>query len=191
MSQTNCMTQPYEPPNQPPIHPTEYPIPPAPYPQSSSAPYSLPILSQPAELALAVKLMFVGAGLSVLGMLIGFTELDSVREATEKAVPAGTSQTIIDASVAAGIGVLVVGGVLGTGLWILNAVYCGKGKNWSRILAAVAFGFAVLSPLAAFTQPIQPLSFGLNLISLGLGAYITYLLWRPSSSQYFAQNSNL
>lgn len=148
--------------------------------------------SRPASIAMAVKLMYVGAGLSLLGVLVTFFMRDTIREAVEKAsadaaAPMTSSQ--IDAAVGVAVGSGVVGGLVGVGLWLWMAAANGKGRKWARIVATVFFVLSVLGMLASFVQQPPMLSLVISIVSLALGAYIIYLLYRPESTQYYDAQS--
>ncbi|HEV7146903.1 MAG TPA: hypothetical protein VGN48_07900, partial [Pedococcus sp.] len=149
---------------------------------------SEPVL-RPASIAMAVKLMYVGAVLSLISAVSILFLRDTFRTAVEKA--ASTSNppmtgTQIDAAVNVGIGAAVVSGLLGAGLWIWMAYANGKGRKWARIVATVFFALSVLSALSSVAQHGPAVSLALSVVTLLLGAYIIFLLYRPESSQYYA-----
>lgn len=149
-------------------------------------------VSQPSSIALAVKLMYVGAALSLLGILVTFFMRDTIRDAVEKASadsakPMTASQ--VDAAVGVAVGFSVVAGLIGVALWIWMASANGKGRKWARIVATVLFGLSVLSLLGSLVQHPPVLSLVAGIVSLVLGAYIIYLLYRPESTQYYEAQS--
>ncbi|MFC8503788.1 hypothetical protein ACFUC1_15635 [Pedococcus sp. NPDC057267] len=167
------------------------------YPQMGSMPGpgvpppAAPV-SRPASIDLAVKLMYVGAVLSLLGMVLTVTMRDTIRSAVEKAsnsssAPMTASQ--VDAAVGLAVGVSVVVGLIGVGLWLWMAWANGKGRKWARIVATVFFGLSVLSTLSSLLQHPPVLSLVVALVNLLLGAYIIFLLYRPESTQYYEAQS--
>src|SRR4051794_37750330 len=112
--------------------------------------------ARPKPVDLAVKLMYVGAVLSVLSIVATLTGIDSIRKRLEDDGDLTASQ--IDTAVTVGVTVGIVGALIGAGLWILNAVFCGRGANWSRILGTVLGGLAVLFWLLGLLQKQTALS---------------------------------
>lgn len=167
------------------------------YPQMGSmpgpgAPPPAAPVSRPASIDMAVKLMYVGAVLSLLGMVFTVMMRDTIRAAVEKAsnnssAPMTASQ--VDAAVSLAVGVSVVVGLIGVGLWLWMASANGKGRKWARIVATVFFGLSVLSTLSSLLQHPPVLSLVVGLINLLLGAYIIFLLYRPESTQYYEAQS--
>ncbi|HEX5524552.1 MAG TPA: hypothetical protein VFX53_13970 [Pedococcus sp.] len=168
------------------------PIPGAPGAMPGQAVAGAPV-NQPASIAMAVRLMYVGALLSLIGVLVTFTLADTIREQVQKAATdAGTamSSTALDTAVAVAVGVAVVSGLLGAALWLLMAWANGRGKSWGRIVASVLFGLSVLSFVTGLAQGTQPpLALVLSVLTVALGAFIMVLLWKKESSAYYAAQS--
>lgn len=149
-------------------------------------------VSRPASIATAVKLMYVGAGLSLVGVLTTALQQSTIRAAVEKAsrsssTPLTTTQ--IDAAVTVAVAAAVIIGLVGAALWLWMAAANGKGRSWARIVATVFYGLSVLSTLSSLAQHAPALSLTVSLITLVLGGYIIYLLFRPESSRYYAAQS--
>jgi len=149
-------------------------------------------VSQPASIALAVKLMYVGAALSLLGIIVTFLSRDTIRDSVEKASRDATKPMTsdqMDAAVALGVGFGVVLGLIGVALWLWMAVANGRGRKWARVVATVFFGLSVLSLLGSLVQKPPVLSLVLGLVSLLLGAYIIVLLYKRESTEYYEAQS--
>lgn len=173
----------------PPPEPEGYPgmgsMPPGQQPQQVD-------MSQPASISLAVKLMYVGAVLSVVGSLVTLTMRDAIREQVEKGAADSGQQmapAAVDAAVALGVGVAIFTGVLGALLWVFMAWANGRGKSWARIVSTVLYGLSVLSFLGSFIQRPPALPLVLSLVSIVLGGLIIFLLWKKESSAYYAAQS--
>jgi len=158
-------------------------------PSYESAPAAAPV-ERPASIAQAVKLMYVGAALSLLGIIVFFLEKDAIRDMVQKST-AGKTMTAdkLDAAVTLAMVSAIVAGLIGVALWLWMASANGKGRKWARIVATVFFAFSVLNFLGSFLQPTPALSRILGIVMLALGAYILYLLYRPESSQYYEAQS--
>jgi hypothetical protein len=135
-------------------------------------------LQPPQPVLTAVKLMYVGAGLELLGLILN----------------------IVSGSANVGYGIVVP--LIGAGIWIWMAVSNKAGKNWARITSTVFFGLDCLvlllvligaGALISLTNGAATAAVVLALVAavivwlVGLGAII--LLWRKESSAYFAAMS--
>lgn len=140
-------------------------------------------VTPPPPVALAVKLMYVGAVLSLVSVLTSFLFTDSIRASIES--QPGVDPATVDAAVTVGLVFAAVVGLVGVGLWILNAVFNAKGKSWARILSTVLASLFVLSTLFSLTQPAPALSRVLGIVQLLLAIGIVVLLWRPESSRFY------
>jgi hypothetical protein len=158
-------------------------------PNYESAPNAARV-ERPASIAQAVKLMYVGAALSLLGIIVSFLEKDAIRD-TVKNSSAGKTMTPdeLDSAVTLAMVSGIVAGLIGVALWLWMASVNGKGRKWARIVATVFFAFSVLNFLGSFLQPTPALSRILGIVMLALGAYILYLLYRPESTQYYEAQS--
>ncbi len=140
----------------------------------------------PQPVRTAVLLMWVGAAISVLGLVLTVAQTDAIREeVSRQQLPAGTS---LDALVSTTIAVAVVVGVIGVALWILMAIMNRRGKVWARIVATVLGGLNVLLNLLAISGAAgatPTLSLLVSVVSLLLAAVIVFLLWRPESSRWY------
>lgn len=138
----------------------------------------------PASVLGAVKLMYLGAALSAVGIVVGILGRSAVKAAVRKAQPAYTPsqvQTLVSISV----GASVVLGLIAVGLWIWMAYASKSGKSWARALSTVFFGFSVLdvAVLALGTTPALNKMIVALVALAGLGAII--FLWKSDSSAYF------
>ncbi len=116
-----------------------------PYPSSGQMPE--PVRPEPPDSVLtAVKLMYAGAVVSALSLIVGVATIGSLRSALQRANPSYTSSQLHTAEVA-GVVFIVVFGLIGVGLWIWMAMANKRGANWARIVATVFF--AAGHPVAA------------------------------------------
>jgi len=152
---------------------------PTPEPQRQTAPNSVQT---------AVKLMYAGAALSLIELIVSLVTVASLKTAILKKFPNYTSAQVHSAETAIVAGV-VIEAVIAIGLWIWMARANRAGKNWARITATVFFGLDTLSLLAALRQAEPALSRTISLLTwlVGLGAVI--LLWQKISSAYYAASA--
>lgn len=138
----------------------------------------------PDSVLTAVKLMYAGAIVSALSLIVGIVTVGSLKTALRKADPSYTSTQLHTAEVAA-VAIIIVLGLVGIGLWLWMAWANKRGANWARITATVFFGLDTLSSLAGLARPEALFSrlVGLLIWLIGLGAIV--LLWRRESSAFF------
>lgn len=154
-----------------------------------------PVVDKPNSIVLAVKLMYAGAALSVLNLILGLitSGSDGTRDAIRDSLrDAGqdVSESAIDSAVMGARIFAVVLGILAVALWLLMAKTNGEGKKWARIVATVLGALSVVSTLVSFTQPAtNALTMALNVISLLLAIAILVLLWKPESSRFYEAHS--
>jgi hypothetical protein len=138
----------------------------------------------PPVISYAVKLMYAGAAVNVIGLIVGLATAGDLRSAIEKAQPKLTATQVTNTERFL-ISATVVSGLIGVGLWLWMAWANGHGKSWARILSSVFFAIATLNTAAGFAQPGDVLSriFTAAVWLVGLGAIA--LLWRPESTAYY------
>lgn len=144
---------------------------------------------QPPSIRAAVNLMYLGAALAALSMLLGFTQIDELEEMIAEDNPSFSASEVDAAVTGAQVG-LVVGGAIAVGLWIWMAIMNGKGKSWARIVGTVFAGINVVSTLFTLGLGRTPsLNVVLSIVSLGLAAVIVVLMFQPPSSRYYEMMS--
>jgi len=165
-----------------------------PYP--SSGDQATPqITGEPAPQSLqnAVKLMYVGAGLSILGLIATAVTASSVRPWIAKHIktlggkPITASQITGLAHFEIALG--VAAGLIGLVLWLWMARKTSQGRPWARILSTILFALCSLDLLSVFrgggSSVFTTVSALLTWL-IGLGTVI--LLWMPTSSAYFTSH---
>ncbi len=138
----------------------------------------------PPSVQTAVKLMYAGAVVSALSLVVGLATIGSLRADLRTAYPNVSSSQLHTVEVATVV-FIVIFGLIGVGLWIWMALANQRGGNWARITATVFFGLNTLSLMAGFARP-EPVAsrlVGLLIWLIGLGAIV--LLWRAESSAFF------
>jgi hypothetical protein len=141
--------------------------------------------SAPQSVLRAVKVMYVGLAVSLIGIIVDMTTLSSTRSAILKRNPSYTATQLNNAEHLQ-IGLFIAGGLIGAALWLWMAQSCRAGKSWARVTSTVFFGIDTLSVVIG-TAAVQGggLSriYGYVVWAIGLVAII--LLWQRSSSDYF------
>ena len=147
-----------------------------------------PPSAPPSSVIAAVKLMYVGAGLSLLGMVYGLTTRVHTRERLVADDPDQTeAELALAVDVNTGIGVTI--GLIAFGMWLWMAQTNLSGLRWARIVATVLFGLNVIVTLYGMTQTT---GFGIvvSIISICLAGAILGLLYRQESTAYFVARSD-
>lgn len=160
-----------------------------PYPTSGPEPVPQR-LPAPRPIQNAVKLMYVGAALSGLGLILSLVTLHSVRATIIKDFPNYTASQVHTAEVGFVV-IAVIQGLLAIGLWVWMARANGKGKSWARIVSSVLFAIDTLSfflGLARAHTTVSLLFAGIVWL-VGLGAIV--LLWQRDSSAYYQSGQQL
>jgi hypothetical protein len=150
--------------------------------------------SAPAPVRYAIVVMYVGAGLSLVRVIADLAtraslKTDITTKASHAAVPLTAAQ--ISAAAATAIAVSVVVGLIGAGLWILNARGSAGGRKWAQVTGTVVFGLDTLALLAGppgsgltGSQPAADVLCTALIWLAGLAAVV--LLWQRSSRSFFS-----
>ena len=104
-----------------------------PYP-SSGKPVEPERPAAPPSVLNAVKLMYVGAAVSTVSLVISLVNISGTKDAIRKAQPSLTAAQVNQLNTFI-IALAVVSGVVGVALWLWMARANGQGRNWARILS--------------------------------------------------------
>jgi len=154
------------------------------YPSSGNPVEPEQLLPAPPPVMNAVKLMYVGAAVSTVSLIISLADIGGVKTAIKKAKPSWTAAQVnqYDRFL---ITVAIVSGVIGIALWLWMARANNQGKNWARILSTVLFCLATLDLIGVFSQPKTLLGVVFPVLTWLVGLGAVFLLWRPESSAFF------
>jgi hypothetical protein len=155
-----------------------------PYPSGAEIPDPAGRVPPPPVL-MAVRLMFVGAGISVLGLVANLVTVGSLKGTIEKAYPAYTASHVHTVEIQLVVSTTITA-LIAVGLWIWMALANKAGKSWARIISTILFAFNTVFLLLSLLQPHASLGLAASgLVWLaGLGA--TILIWRRESGPYYA-----
>ncbi len=154
-----------------------------PYP-SSGKPVEPERPAAPPAVLNAVKLMYAGAAVSTVSLVISLVNISGTKAAIRKARPTLTIAQVNQLNTFI-ITLAVVSGVIGVGLWLWMAKANGQGRNWARILSSVLFLLATLDLFGVFSQPKTLLGLVFPVLTWLVGAGAVFLLWRPESTAFF------
>ncbi len=136
----------------------------------------------------AVRLMYAGAALSAIVVIVTLVSIGSLKANILAHYPHYTATQRHTAEVAAVV-TSIIGGLIAIGLWLWMAWANGRGRNWARIVAAVFFGINTLDLLASFARvhAVGSLIVSVLVWLVGLGAIV--FLFNKESAPYFKPRS--
>jgi hypothetical protein len=157
-----------------------------PYPSAPPPAPSGGGLPRPRSIQTAVRLMYAGAALDAVGVILGLVTAGSLKADIVKRSPNLTATQIHGVEVFSIVGTVVIG-LIAIGLWLWMAWANGRGRSWARILSAVLFGIDTLSLLLSFARAnvIGAVILGVLVWLAGLGAII--FLFNKESTPFFRQ----
>jgi len=163
-----------------------------PYPTSGEQPPEPQRPPIPNSVQTAVKLMYAGAALSFVELVVGLATIGSLKSAIEAAgrragkhyTPHQVHQLEVTSIIFA-----VIVGVIAIGLWLWMARANQAGHSYARITGTVFFGLNTLFLFLSLAQPHASVGLIFNVLVwlVGLGAVI--MLWRKESGPYFSQRT--
>ncbi|MGH3186342.1 MAG: hypothetical protein ACRDPY_31865 [Streptosporangiaceae bacterium] len=138
----------------------------------------------PAPVLNAVKLMYVGAAISTISLIVALVDISGIKAAIKRDLPHDTTSQLNQAF--KGFLILaIVSAAIGIGLWLWMAWANNRGKNWARITSTVLFGLETLSVLESFHGPKTALSLIFPVLTWLVGLGAIWLLWRRESTAFF------
>jgi len=158
-----------------------------PYPSAGQGPEPVRP-GPPASVVMAVRLMYAGAVVSGLSLIIGLATVGSLRSALHKSDPSLTPSQLHNLQTVVIVGSVAIG-LISIGLWVWMALMNKAGKSWARIVGTVLFGLDTLFLLLGLARAGAAAGTLASILTwlIGLGAVI--YLWRKDASEYFAAHS--
>lgn len=143
---------------------------------------------QPPSVRNAVRLMYAGAALEVVALIVAVLTRGDLRSAILRRHPLYSAAQVHTAEMARTVP-LIVGAVIAIGLWIWMAQANGRGLSWARILSAVFFGISTLSLLLSLViaRTAGSLIVGVIIWLVGLAAIV--LLYSKESGPFFSRQA--
>jgi hypothetical protein len=138
----------------------------------------------PAPVLNAVKLMYGGAAVSTVSLIVSLVTISGTKTAIEKAKPSLTAAQVNQLNTFI-ISLAIVSGLVGIILWLWMARMNGQGKNWARILSTVLFGLATLDLFGVLSQPKTAIGLVFPVLTWLIGVCAIVLLWRKESTAFF------
>lgn len=169
------------------------PPPAAAWPQEPAVPYrpapgwSVPPASArpriPRSVLTAVRLMYAGAAVSLVNVIVNLTAINQIKTAFETQHP--LAQNAAQGVAALAAAAVVISGAVSIGLWLKLASASRKGRSWARTAGTILFGLDTIGSLGTLGRTGIPVAktFGVLIWLIGFIAVIE--LWRRQSSDYF------
>jgi hypothetical protein len=158
-----------------------------PYPSAGQAPE--PARTEPPpSVVMAVRLMYVGAAVSAVSLVVGLATVGSLRTALHKSDPSLTPAQLHNLQTVVVVGSVAIG-LISILLWVWMALMNKAGKSWARIVATVLFGLDTLFLLLGVARGGAAAGTLVSILIWLIGLGATILLWRKDSSRYFAAPS--
>jgi hypothetical protein len=132
----------------------------------------------------AVKLMYAGAAVSTVSLIISLATISGTKDAIKKAKPSLTATQVNQLNTFI-IALAVVSGVIGVALWLWMARKNGEGKSWARILSTVLFALATVDLFGVVSQPRTVLGLVFPVLTWLIGLGAVAFLWRRESTEFF------
>jgi hypothetical protein len=153
-----------------------------PYP-SSGQPAGPLRPAAPAPVRTAVKLMYAGAAVSVVPLIVALAYRGDIQAYHLR----WAGHTLTAAQISHWrpliIMVVIVAGLIVPAVWLWMARANGQGRNWARIVSTVLFGLATLQLAGTIRDGVALFLIAVLTWLAGLAA--VWLLWRPASSAFF------
>ena len=154
-------------------------------PYSSSGPIPEPVQQEPpSSVKTAVRLMYAGAVVNALSLIIFLATIGSLRSAVHRAAPTLTPSQLHSYEVFF-VTVTVVSGVIGIALWLWMAQMNKAGKCWARITGTVFFVIYTLLLLLGVARAGAAASTLVSILTWLIGGGTVFLLWRRDANEYF------
>ena len=154
-----------------------------PYPDSGPAPAPVQ-QGPPPSVKTAVKLMYAGAVINALSLILVLATVGSLRSSLHKAAPTLTPSQLHAYEVFF-VTITLVSGVIGVGLWFWMARMNQAGKSWARVTGTVFFAIYTLLLLLGIARAGAAASTIVSILTWLIGGATVFLLWRRESSEYF------
>lgn len=132
----------------------------------------------------AVKVMYVGAATSLLGIVIDILTVGATKAAIEKRSP-NLSVSQVNSSQHVLVAGFIAAGVIAAVVWIVLARASAAGHNWARITGTVLFALSTVNTIGGLAAPIAGLVKIWAVIVWLVALAAIVFLWRRSSSAFF------
>lgn len=154
-------------------------------PAGRTAPTESAPVAQPRSVVIAVRLMYAGAVVTAIGLVISVivvaTDLSGLRASHPHA-----SLAKLHSYQHALITVAIMSGLIEIALWLIMARANRAGARWARMGASVLFVLGTWNLASHFLGQITIGNIAYSAVTWLIGLAVIVLLWQRTSSEYFA-----
>jgi hypothetical protein len=132
----------------------------------------------------AVRAMYVGAAVTVAGIVIEILTVSATKSAIGKRSRHLTASQLNASEHVLIIG-FVVGGLIAVAAWIFIARACQRGNAWARTTGTVLFGLCTVDAIAAAVSPVAVAVKAWWPVIWLAGLVAVIFLWQRASTAFF------
>ena len=158
-----------------------------PYPSSGQAPEPVRP-GPPGSVVMAVRLMYAGAVVSTMSLVVGLATIGSLRNSLHKSDPSLTASQLHSLQTVVVVGSVLIG-LISIGLWLWMAAANKAGKSWARIVATVLFGLDTLFLLLGVARAGAAAGTLVSILTWLIGGGAIISLWRRDATEYITAQS--
>ena len=147
-------------------------------------------IEPPGPVRTAVKLMYAGAALSAITVIVTLVTVGSLKSGILARYPEYTPAQRHNAEIAA-VTSAILGGVVAIGLWLWMAWANRGGRNWARIVSAVFFGINSLGLIISVFRVHATAGLIVSGLAWLAGLAAIVLLFRRESGPFYGQQPPL
>ncbi|MFT3716263.1 MAG: hypothetical protein QM774_10035 [Gordonia sp. (in: high G+C Gram-positive bacteria)] len=149
----------------------------------------------PASIRLAVRLMYLGAVLQLVSMVVSIYTLGhlktdpALQEQYRKGAHMSADEFSRQVDTIVGNGRILVSAlsVAAAALWLVMAVYNGRGRRWARTAATALGAIGVIFSATGLFASGGTAGLISGVVSIVLAIAVLILLYRPDSTRYYEQ----
>jgi hypothetical protein len=157
-----------------------------PYPVSVP-PQQLERARPPGTVLRAIRLMYAGAALEVVALIVALVTKGSLKSAIAKAHPHYTSAQLHTAENFRA-GLLAVGALIAVGAWLWMAWANGRGRSWARGVSVALFVIGTLGlPIISFRTARNAATVIIGVLIWLVGLAVIVLIFNHNSGPFYRQ----
>ena len=137
----------------------------------------------PGSVLTAVRLMYAGAAVSLVGVVVSLAVINQIKTTFETQHP--LAQNAAQGVATAAAAVVIIIGAVAIGVWLTLASASRKGRSWARTAGTIVFGLDTLALLGTLGRAGIPATKTFGALTWLIGLLAVISLWRRQSSDYF------
>jgi len=141
-------------------------------------------LEPPKSVVIAVRLMYAGAAVTAIGVLLSVIAVATGSKALHASHPHATLAQL-HATQNFLITVAIVSGLLEIGAWLFMARANRGGLKWARIIATVLFALGTWNLVSHLIGKATPTNLAYTALVWVVGLAAVFFLWQKDSTEYF------